>query len=391
MIRPVATNIIVFLIYLCASSCSNQNQDLLARPECHEHHPKLGYQVMEEIVIPIPEENPGKYIHSQLLQSSANSHFIYLDEQTDCLYFHSMEDGGFSHNVCLNDLRHKNIEGFFVHNLDSIFVYLSMFEVGLMDWEGKVVDSWKVSEYDDKSEEVPDYVLNSSRKCIFFDGKYLHLTLDPTDIWLKKPSERQPFGLAIEVSSGVKQEYGEYYGIYSRDTDGRELPFLRSYPYLRYQKDKVLVSLPFSHEASIHHWGKDELEAKFCASSNYLPNLAPLMPLDYDFQTRIHFQLENGFYGPLIYHEELELYSRQVEHNMELKSSKGHLNSPVSRPRSLLVFNKSLECIGEIDWPDNYLFLERSFPTPDGFWVLISKRGVENEVKLLRVKIGKSL
>lgn len=369
------------LLYACSSS---QSPELL-RPECHQALPKMGYKIEEEATIHIPDSNPTS--HSKRLVYGEDSLYIYLGKREECLYVHDMHSGVFLHEICIDDLRHKKIKDFYIHNLDSIFISLSDLEVGLINGEGTLTNKWKLADYKGTGATVPDYSLNSGRRSLYFDNGYLHLTLNPTDLWYKRPSDRPPFGLAIDVMSGEQKLYGSYYGIYDQDTKGRELPTARSYPYLSFHKDKVLVSLPFAHEASIFNWKKGLQETRFCATSNYLSRFAPLMPPEYDLQTSIHFQLQNGYYGPLIYHEGIQVYTRQVEHSMPLYKPDGRLESPVNRPRSLIVLDSSLQPLGEIMWPDNYLFDERAQPTEDGFWVIISKTGKENEVKLLKISL----
>lgn len=374
---------LIALLFACTDNYSTE----LARPTCYVENPEAFYEVVDEAIIHIPEENPSKYRISQIQSFPDSSLFAYLGRNTSCIYLYQLETSTFSYKICLDDLRYNQVEDFFVHNLDSIFISLSSVEVGLMNRKGKLLNRWSLIPHDISEDAIPDYSLDPLRKSLYFDGTHLHLTLDPTDLWYREPQDRPKLGMAIEVSSGEKSLYGRQYGIYAQDTELRELPFIHSYPYLRYYKDTVLISFPFSHESSLYHWESDSALKQFCAASNYLPTLAPLLPPDYDVQTRIHFEIENGYYGPLEYHESLGLYSRQVEHNMPLKTEDGLLRSPVSRPRSLLLFNRSLECVGEIHWPANYLFAEWSSVTKDGFWVLISMRGIENEIKLEKVKL----
>ncbi len=378
-----------FLALVTSFSCSSPSyEEWLKSPQCTFDEERFELIQSNQYSLHIPEDKSSEFYHRQYVEEGDSVLYSYIDRAGDCIYYFDLKSGGFRNQVCINDLKYNKIINYYIHSSDSIFVGLTQLMVGLMNSNGEIINTWELADY--SKNQLPDYYFSKDRSNLFFDGDYLHINVAPVDLWLKSPEKRPVTNLAINVHTGEQKEYGKYQDIYIQDTDEREIPEVRCYPHTLVLADEVIHSFPISHQLYRLNWKAEGASVtSYCASSDNIERLHPLLSPAPGMQEQINYQIEAPYYGPVVYHASLDIYSRQAEQAMELLAPDGRLNSPVRRKRSLLIFDNALNLLQELDIPDGHLMDGKEVPVSNGFLVpLVRSRENENLLEVVHLKIS---
>jgi hypothetical protein len=378
--------IILFLSF----GCSEESVYLTSSP-CNDSPAEISWESTETYTLNIPDSASTFMYHRQLITSDSAPVYAYTDLSGKCIYFFNLDSGNFLRKVCIDDFRYKKIKNFFVHNEDSIFVAVADFEILLLNKNGERINKWDINNYLELDESRQGYHINSFSQHLFFNDEYgeLHFTMRSIQLWDGKDVNKQALKLrmAINLSKNSAKLYGGYEEIYLDQTKGASYPVSHEVAEVLNVGNTAYFSFPISH--NIYSWEtpKNVRAGKFCAASSFIRTLPNLLPPDAESQESINFQIAQPYYGELFYHSELDVFSRIVLHEIPLHKPDGKLNNPNNRGKSIILFDRNMTLLGEVEIEDDELQLWGGIAhaTPDG--LIITKISTsENQKQFVKIK-----
>lgn len=274
------------------------------------------------------------------------------------------------------------VTDFYVHNLDSIFVFSSdSYRLQLITINGdikynQIVDNKEINElHYNKSiiglEPIPARIYyDASNECIWI----------PATPYKREGEEGffdQSFLIAYKFAEKKLLSFsGQFPAQYS---DKNETPFTQSawFDILTSPAKNQLNILFFgSPYVMNYNWVKDSVIGYNCIQSNYLPK----EPLKFkgDLESRMErkrFRIQNGLYLSALGQFGAYKYF-PVRHPQPLKKADGHLNDFYSSTWSVVVLDDDWHTVGEMKFPADTYDIYNLHNTTHGF--LVSKENPNN-------------
>lgn len=272
-----------------------------------------------------------------------------------------------------------SIDGFFYHNVDSIFV-LSIDEntIHLMNMDGKKIDAFDFNQFalpdgfedydvyaDQGLMNGPDY--NAQEKTLQF---YTYRWADAY--------RTQLFASYSIESRSFQSIYGSYPEHYQEDKN-----------YLLYEDPGLLTVGNYSYvyfgtSPNIYTYDNrsGELLSVKAYHCEHWPGVPEGLPLNTDFQEEVDWLTEVAAYVFLLYDEQSELFYRLMKREQPVTNSSGLLNPRWFGPWCIDIFDKSLNPVGHTEIPANTVLPVMSFVSNGKLWMKNPSKEVKEEESL---------
>lgn len=225
---------------------------------------------------------------------------------------------------------------------------------------------------------------------LYFDNKNstLHIPILAVDyLFMEGVTDAETIGVFELNSRKWKNGYGKSRGLMRyRGKNNYTGIFDRNYFFVK--GDTTYLSYPISHHVFLINNKTDELIAEVLASPIDADPIPSPIKKDWlssgDFVKMNEWRLTTGFYGELMYHNEKELFSRIYFKKPKIgEASSG--NYWQNRELTLLVFDKNLSLLDEINLDSEIFELWRFIPTKDGIMVseMNKQKDLENSNQIL--------
>ena len=276
-----------------------------------------------------------------------------------------------------------SVTDFYVHNLDSIFVFSSdSYRLQLITIDGnvkynQVVDNRAINE------------LHYNKSIIGLEPIPAHIYYDASNecIWIPAtPYKREGEDNFFDQSFLIGYKFAEnkllsFSGQYPKQfSDKNQTPFTQSawFDILTSPAKNQFKILFFGSPYVMNYdWVKDTVIGYNCIQSNYLPK----EPLEFkgDLESRMErkrFRIKNGLYLSALGQFGAYKYF-PVRHPQPLKKVSGHLNDFYSSSWSVVVLDNDWNTVGEMKFPADTYDIYNLHNTTHGF--LVSKENPNND------------
>lgn len=281
----------------------------------------------------------GRHLYA-MVRAKPKNYLILID----------IEKGKIDKKIELTDkeILNEGISTFYVHSRDSIFFQTSnTAKIILIDSTGSVISRFETSSNHDFvfPSFLPHHIGYVDKT-----GLNFYCTISPVG-FLASLGTNDSISFQgvynLEKNKWVKK-YGKLEGIMKEKDDDFYPPDL-SLPYNLILDDKAFVNYPMDHFIYVYDLTSGNLMTKLPATSEKEIELSKPLPsnLVNDRQEIWNFRITCSFYEPLLYHSDVELFTRAIHLPQALKTDDGKLNSGAQRQTILLIFNKGMELIGE--------------------------------------------
>jgi hypothetical protein len=267
--------------------------------------------------------------------------------------------------------------GSFVHSTDSIFL-TNGYMIFLANSTGKIIKKYvpedpdlpKYSQVFFNTKDAP-VVIGDTLYCVVYP--YLH-SLDLAKY------KRRPGVYALNIRTGKGRTVSFYPAEYLAGFFGNNFTntFVTKAP--ESSKQKVICSYPvsdFVYEANT--------DVKHLAKSKFFGPIKPASKIADTPKGHTSFFVISPSYGPIYYDPYQEIYIRVGE---KPRSQDDFINKKWWKEKTLIILNKNLSIIGEIELENAYLNVYDCFATPKAFYIPVSSKE-ENKKSFIGFKLKK--
>lgn len=174
--------------------------------------------------------------------------------------------------------------------------------------------------------------------------------------------------------------YGELYGI-MKEKGELIYPYDTHFPYLLVQENISYISYPLDHYVYMFDNETGKYLKKIPMSSKYIDKLQYPFKSNIGDQELWYKRIQMAFYGPLFYHEKINMYSRVVHHKQPLIDSAGNINDGTQRRSSIIILDGNFNIVGEKKFENGQLGVNSYLPLSNG--ILVGPQ-IEENSKILK-------
>lgn len=341
------TILVVTLVIFSLCSCNSKDENYLESPVVKRSD--LYYlDLVDTLDVFVPATAFSTHLQNFLFRDS-----ILIGRNGNQFDFFNISSQSYMYSFSLDENFFTRVAGFYVHNLDSIFIAEEPRNIVLIDGNGSITRRWILNENELRplyNNMDINYFSDFSEPIQFFDSdkKLIHLTFTCADIWFIDDKENyQLHGTYDLAKNSWVSTFGKYSGVYT-SKNPIKYPFVYSNPFCLTVNENSYVSFPMDHNVYLYNNTTGELLMEKAIPSKYIKELPTPMAFDNDdFQSERNFVIQAAYYGRLEYHESLNLFTRIARHENSLRESDGQLSSPQKKSLSVIIFNEELNIIGE--------------------------------------------
>ena len=368
MIRMFILIVILSIIY----GCGNNSQKTPTPTPTLKKHPLLNHQTIQKLNIAVEEEMYPFDISN-----------IYVDDSSS--FFYGVHDN----KLHLFDLKKqkllkkveyltKNPKGVgkigeaFVHNFDSIFLYMPyMSKLMLSDTTGSVLAEWEVDT--DKLDNFDGLEIGEEGNHFYYDNRtkscilYYYSIYDPyEDVRFFK----EPFKISYSLTNS---KIAFVFGVYPDDFVNEDYFFgdLNEDIIFTANEDNYFLSYLGSHLTKRIDPVNNKVIENLYLKSQFLSPDFELIKKTYEFQQLLNIYNSAGYYINLIYDKYRKVYYKVVKHKQPLKNAQGKINQKLQSEWSIMVLNEQMEIKGESLFPGSKYNFDIIKVIPEG--ILISR------------------
>lgn len=365
-----------FCYALLFVACSSNRAEPV---ECNNVNAIVTPKLVKSIKIPVDTIQYKHYYKSVF--NGEEDLYLGLDKGRNAIDVFNISKETYMHSIHLpNDGSPGSIQisDFYIHNLDTIFLFdVQAYKLFLVDIYG-VVKQQKLL----RNKEL--YELHNSKKIygieswiarMYYD-KYTKTILFSTDPYILAGNTgffEQKFILPYSLKDSVfKQLVGINPPSFTLDFQTPSNDIGCYHIVNSFADSTLLISYLQSHSKQIFNWIKDSVAANICTKSNYLAlEFKKYEDELSDTKKSYHYQIQNGSYDVAFYHPFEKNYYFIATHNQPLKNLEGKLNDGMSLNWSVIKFDSNFNEVGEAKFPPKIYVPYDVFPCKEG--ILISK------------------
>jgi len=268
------------------------------------------------------------------------------------------------------NLKNK-IQGFYVHNLDSIFC-LGQYDnvLTLTDTSGKVKNEWQLDPLLTEINHYEAFILNSHR--MFYIDSKIFLTIGAN---LKFPAVyNTPTKAVFELNKDSVKLLRKIVKFSSKNWGKEE--YLSFYPTITIDKKKnIIISHDIEHD--LHVISSNGVERNHPCKSNYINEFLSFDLAKWTNRTYNNkFQIERPSYADIIFDKFRNIYYRIARHGIKEINPDGSRNDVFDMPWSIIVLDSNFVPFKEIFCPARKFRCTDLIVTKDG--LLISNNHESN-------------
>lgn len=251
--------------------------------------------------------------------------------------------------------------GFYIHNLDSIFVFSDREgQLSLIDKNGTVKSKYQI--LDTSKGKVPQGFVSTSHPIIFNSDEII---INGWYRWEVQDQTKVKQDIRLNLKTGKYDYIVPRPKLYNRGFWGSHY-LTRIYHCYNNKNETLLVS--FGADPNIYEYAINDLKTyrTIECKSKYLGNLKPLgsKRMQYSEDSKFRYEGLSGSYGYILYDPYQKLYYRFVQ--IPVSTSKYKFSSTPFKGYSLIIMDSHFNIIGEDLIPDDY----------DPYMVFISEKGL---------------
>lgn len=277
----------------------------------------------------------------------------------------------------IDGLLGEGISGYYIHNLDSIFVYsLKTKELALADKSGSVYNRFYLDD-----EKNNDYVISCVGKVplIFWKNKFYYFVLTNFPIRKEPPNgEIMDFEFDFKKLSSPKPVVSFpsiYKGVYGMK---------HTHPSRSLGKDALVYSFPITSDIYVYDLEKETFKS-FSLPSKYAKNLVPpFSQNDSFFSTR----MSEPIFKEIVYAPHNRVYYRFILHAIKDWNGDEYMNDYDDRAFSIQIIGEDFSLINEIKLPKNKYYQRDFFVNEKGLYLSLSNKNNNlDSLKFIRFEL----
>ncbi len=290
------------------------------------------------------------------------------------------------------EINDEDISALFVLSPDSIFFITSnTFNLYLINSFGDIIKKWEllkkpVSANINKELAKIGFTLPTIwpffHMCI--KDNYLHVPISFVGLYKGNEFYQQIDRIARYNLNNSKWDlfYAPLRGI-MKEKGNLLYPYDLNFPYLLIRNNISYVSYPLDH----YVYKYDNLTGEFIEAIPAFSKSMGKLPKPFNRkdlnnnQKKINVRIQIAFYGALLYHEKIDMYTRIAYHNQPLIDKNGNMNLGIERTSSIVILDKNLNIVGEKLFLNGALGINSYVTLPDG---ILFGREIETDNELLR-------
>jgi len=346
------------------------------------------------------DDNENKMYGITYYTNGKYEYCVYFNPSAKTIEFNGLKNNNIEYSIPLNSMDSiRNINenlpiynaglSFFVHNTDSIFIFLTeTVTIYLIQRNGKIINRWNVDiELENHNK---DYVLLHMKQIpLYFSNNKIYIMNTRMDIVLRTPEARKIYfsstpDVTIDISKdpcNITNKTGKWPEIYRTGMDYDDC-----WPQ-RCVNNKGQLVYAFAVDHSLYIYNNDSLIKPIQAKSKYFTKATP-----YPDDSLGHFSFKKKYwvtesrYEKLIYDTYRDLYYKIVTHATEYENEDGMTVKSVSdKPWSVMIINADFEVLDEIIFDQNIYTYYYFIPTAKG--ILVSKKKDKSEKNINNINL----
>lgn len=308
----------------------------------------------------------SKYI--SYYHNNEEEYLVNYNENDISIEFYDFTTKQLEYSLSLREnplFQNNKFYGFFVHNLDSIFICIKYSnKITLVNIEGTVLQTWII---DDSIANTEKYYLHASlANNLYYNDNRIYVSQiphvqDPLQIAKTKPE------IIYDIRKNkIISNTGNFPKVYQKGEWWHIIGY--SLSKVLNNNNQLVLSFPVNHNLYVYQ--NDSLIKVIEAKSKYLQDYN-FPAFDNDYRKNVEYKKKYvttlGRYYRLIYDDYRNLYYRIVLHPQEYKNKDGSTNSSSGMSWSIMVLDRNFN-----------LLIENFFPAKqfDFYGILVIKEGL---------------
>lgn len=387
-----------FLIFIIFLGCSQSNQERLPAEKLISSEVSVKYN-LESLYADTLSLSLGftdGYMDFQTIEKDGEEIFIGLNEPEFSLDFISLSKKASLYKISLEDSGPNqisgNLDGFFYHNNDSIFILsIDANSIYLIDSTAEVKDKFHFSDtplpdgfnnydvYADQGIQNGPYYVSSQQALHFYTYRWL-------------PPNKDDFNYSAFASYNIKKRaFENIYGVYPSNYQLGTNFLLYNDPTLTVVDTLSFVQLGASATISKYNNITGELLGHTQSScEHWQGDPKALRSSINDFQIEQEWLVGNNAYIFLIPNPEEKLLYRFLKHQQPIVDNEELLNKRWFGPWCITIYDYDLNIVGHKDLQKNAFFPPISFASKNNIWIKNpSADFTESQSLFYRLKLNK--
>jgi len=332
----------------------------------------------------VPSEGVQYYVDKSV------AYLIFLNAGNNALDFYDMHSRGYKFSYGFKNIL-KSASGFYVHNMDSIFLYSDPKKEFILSNLKGTIKQFSIKQAAFRHNVLSaSPIINASHPVFVINGNLIYSGYKFGEV---KKVDQLPryYSASLNLKSGIVTDFNRYPIIYDNyNWGGRHL----RQPYVDYNpKKKIFVSsLPIMHNLIITDQANYST-TQIYGGSNNVENIPPMKDAitylsnrEDDVKATAHFYL-NDSYRNIIYDRFRDIYYRVVEYASE--KSKIDDDGAGEKRDAIIILDNDLKIKGETSL-NKGISIWTYFVSEDGLCLLNTNFNNENYAVFSVYKISKN-
>lgn len=297
--------------------------------------------------------------------SSENRIYLYNLNTKELIKFISFEQDG-PEGI-------GQMEGFYIHTLDSIFVpSTNMQALFLLNQQGKVVKKYAYPKRERR--DLLQIFFTTDAPAILFNHQLYFI---PSSFGGTKENPKN--AIVLDLKTETWEEKGNIPDTYNKGFFGA-INFYHS--YYTYNPNKGIYVHSFPIDNYVYAYDLKDSVKQYYAGSKYLKDVKPLSdnPFNALFEERSKYFKQSPSYLGIHYDQYRKFYYRIAQQPI----SDALINDPEPLKRghkhfSIVILDENLQKVGEYSFKEKYTYGESIIAVPEGLMILNFKKCQQNE------------
>lgn len=334
---------IILLTFLCYCQNNNNNNQIDTSFKINDGLVNSHYKSFQLDSLTIPYTKSIQYLDLYTIK-----YFFLFNSNTNSIYFYNYESSKIERIWkplhCINNI---NFDGFYVHNLDSIFLYTYFTNIlYLFDSKGELTKTYNLSRDMRYCPHPPAPQLCTTNPLLLYRDNFI-LTGFIAGEYKNEKIGTRPVGIKYNLSKKEISYFIDYPSIYRKHNWG-STNFRAVYHTFNQEKLLLIISFPASHQIVIYDLKNDRINSIYsgkygCKNIKYYSQKKGKV----ERENRIKYYYTNPIYDAIYYDKYRNLYYRFFMH--PLKEDYHYLGNQLSRLITIIILNEKFQIIGEIE------------------------------------------
>lgn len=344
-------NLLLFISF-CLVSCSSRHIIQIENEQKGKLNSIYELVISDSILYCLDDETASKSLYMQLYRDSLNEYLTLLNSYNNSIYVFDASSQEYIKRITFDKEGPNavlNIGGFYIKNMDSIYIYnRPLVEILLADSTGKVREHIHLKQTNtDWTNNYPQYDFTTSCPIYEKQGKLILTGFSPFAI-TESLLEKFRYTAYIDINSQQVEFYHAYpMALYGDNVNWDDPMFMQIFCAI--SPDNTLVhSFPISHDLYINKLGSNEV-SKVYGGSNIANTISSIDWVMFEAQKTptelvlLHY-LKQDLYGAIIYDPWRKVYYRFMQKGIFNASTK---NSMDEKNIVLIIFDEEFNYLGE--------------------------------------------